>query len=518
MHDVEEVLLQAQAAAESGEWEQVVVLLADLRPRDRDQHVAAELLRARAALHDDSPARTIEMLDDLAGLLTRPDELLTAAILRGEAVIALGHADDGLALLEQAAATAVGDRRFAALLELARNLWRAQRIEPLAAVLDTILRANETQTVPRLILARAFELYGWLELRRFRRPIAARHFGDALDALGLSAPYDPQLRGALLHALLAIALDTLDLRLLRRVRTEIATTDWEPAALHARARALQPLLVTGELLLGQLDAAWEIGFALREAAGAGAAQIAADLSVAQIARAAGETWTPARLVEKCAAAARVVDWAGTGAAGARTLLSLIAESAAGDPDTARGLLAIAVSLPDPKPTTAFEDDSDLAALEDLARAAIDAAVDDHKRQAASLRKAVARWHAIGNDLGEAQALLDLVAVVQDERALARADELTRLVPRSWLRRRFEWVAARAQGVQLLTRTEHKVMLALIQGLSTEAIAIRFSRSTNTIRNQIRRVFIVMGVRSRSALVVKCAAMGLLAEEDVLARS
>ena len=116
-------------------------------------------------------------------------------------------------------------------------------------------------------------------------------------------------------ALLAIAIQMLYLRLLRRVLAYTATTEWEPAVLHARAWALQPLLVTGELLLGQLDAAWEAGCALREAAVAGAGQIAADLSVAQIAGAAGETWTPARLLEKCAAAARAVDWAGTGAAG-----------------------------------------------------------------------------------------------------------------------------------------------------------------------------------------------------------
>ena len=54
------------------------------------------------------------------------------------------------------------------------------------------------------------------------------------------------------------------------------------------------------------------------------------------------------------------------------------------------------------------------------------------------------------------------------------------------------------------------MLAICEGRSTAEIAERFGRSKNTIRNQTRRVYEVMDVRTRSALVSKCAAMGIVA--------
>ena len=54
------------------------------------------------------------------------------------------------------------------------------------------------------------------------------------------------------------------------------------------------------------------------------------------------------------------------------------------------------------------------------------------------------------------------------------------------------------------------MLAICEGRSTADIAERFGRSKNTIRNQTRRVYEVMDVRTRSALVSKCAALGIIA--------
>jgi DNA-binding CsgD family transcriptional regulator len=50
---------------------------------------------------------------------------------------------------------------------------------------------------------------------------------------------------------------------------------------------------------------------------------------------------------------------------------------------------------------------------------------------------------------------------------------------------------------------------VIEGLSSSQIAKRFGRSANTIRNQTRRVYHTLGVRSRSALVVRALALGVL---------
>jgi DNA-binding CsgD family transcriptional regulator/tetratricopeptide (TPR) repeat protein len=471
---------EAQAAAECGDWE-VVTLLADCRPADREQHVAVAFLRARAALHGDAPARALEALDGLVEILVRPDERATAAMLRGAALVALGRHDEGLALLDQAAATALGHRRFEALLGLARAYWRAERFGEVGPVLDAILSADAAGAAPAGILARTYELYGWLELARHRRPIAARHFGDALGALAWSSQPEPQLHAALLHGLLAIAIDTLDLRLLERVRAEIGQADWRAVTLQARKRAILPLLALGALLLGDLDAAWEIGCALRAQAAPGLQQIVADLTAADVAWAAGETWTPARLVGHAAAGATEVSWADTGAAGARTLLRLIAAAAATDPDAARASRDLRGAAPRTRAAQP-EDESDLLPLEYLARAGVAGAAGDAKRQVVELRRAIARWHEVGNDYGELRSALALVELTGDGHVLARADALTRLVPRSWLRHAYASLAPRALGVQKLSPTEQRVLWALVEGLSTKQIAARFGRSPNTIRN------------------------------------
>jgi DNA-binding CsgD family transcriptional regulator len=512
VNDGAAVLAEAQTAAESGDWERVVTLLAELAPVDRDQQVAVAFLNARAALHADVPARALDSLDGLADIVARPDEQITATILRGEALGALDRHDEGLTLLDGAAAAAVGDRRHEALLALAQSLWRAERIDAIGPALDGILSAGAVSAAPAPILARAYELYGRLELRRFRRPIAARHFRDALDALSWSPRSEPQLRAGLLHALLAIAIETLDLHLLERVRSEIHETDWHDPALRARQRALQPLLALGALLLGESTAAWDIGFRLRADALPGPQQIVADVTAAEVARTAGDAWTPAQLIGKAASFGAQVAWSETGAAGGRALLTLIAEVAGAAPDAARALLAAYEALPARASWARAEDTSDLVPLEFFARAAIHGAEGNARAQETHLRSAIARWHEVGNAYGELRASLTLAQLTGDAAALARADELTRLVPRSWLRGRCATLAERAQDVLTLSPAEHRVMLALLEGLSGMEIATKFGRSKNTIRNQTKRVFEAMGVRSRSGLVARCAALGLSTPE------
>ncbi len=135
-------------------------------------------------------------------------------------------------------------------------------------------------------------------------------------------------------------------------------------------------------------------------------------------------------------------------------------------------------------------------------------------QLAAIRRAATLSREIGNHYAEVTALLSLLEVEADDAALHRVDQLTGVVPRSWLRRRYEALAERARGLEQLSPTERRVMYAICEGHSTAEIAERFGRSKNTIRNQTRRVYEVMDVRTRSALVSRCAAMGLLSRASV----
>ena len=321
----------------------------------------------------------------------------------------------------------------------------------------------------------------------------------------------PSLRLSLQSALLALALQTLDLRLVHWVRAELRASDWT-AAPPARARHLHEQLALGSLLLDELDCAWAIAADLREAAPAGVPAIAADLLAAQIACAAGETFTPLQLLARAVTEAEHVAWGEAGAAGRAVLLTLVERAATAALPGATVLWEIYAALPALDAAAAAGPDArTIRPLEAMARGARGRA----RRARRARPGARARDRAVaGDELRELHAVLALARATCDPAALARADKLTSLVSRCWLRRRYESIAARARGPERLSPAERRVMEAICQGHSSEEIAVLFGRSTNTVRNHTRRIYQVMNVRTRSGLVAKCASMGMIPSATV----
>jgi DNA-binding CsgD family transcriptional regulator len=503
------ILHDAREAWQAGDWERSATLLEDFAPASREQRVDGALLRARVTLRAGQPARALAALDDVAQALARADDRVTAELLRGAALVALGRSADGLPLLRGAVATADVDAgvRAEAAYELARAYYGAGRLDDAESALDEHVSAKVD-----LVYARALELYGWIEIRRERYPIAARHFLDALAALARSQYRDPAMHAALLYALVTIALDTLDLKLFARVRQDIDETSWSPG-LQARWFALRRMRAIVELLDGNASEAWRVADEMLSQAAPGSQRVAAAITAAQVARAAGDAFTPEQLVRKAIAIAADVDWASLDRAGRTVLLEVIREGAKTERATAAALLRRFEALPPaPPPAETFENERGaLAGLEHAARAAVARVEDRQAELLGELRAARQVWQGIGNRYAEARTLLALLEVHIDDETLHRADQLTRVVPRSWLRRSYEALAERARGPEQLSPAERRVMYAICEGRSTADIAERFGRSKNTIRNQTRRVYEVMDVRTRSALVSKCAAMGLLGE-------
>ncbi|MBV8580740.1 MAG: helix-turn-helix transcriptional regulator [Candidatus Eremiobacteraeota bacterium] len=501
------VLRDARDAWFGGDSERVIALLSAAELHERAERVEAAFLLARAALRADQPARALVALDAVADVSDAPDERVTATMLRGTALVRSGRADEGLALLETAATDGVRAHRAVraeAGYDLALAYYAAGRLDEAETVLDTYADAGAD-----IVYARALELYGWIEVRRERYPIAARHFLDALDALRRSEHRDALMGASLLRGMTTIALETLDLKLFARVRGDVDALAWSPG-LQARWFAIRRNRVLVELLDGNTTEAWRLADEALTQSAPGAQRVAALVTAAQVARAAGDAFTPERLVQKAAATAAEVDWTAAGADERVALLAVIREAAEVDPELAARLLARYDDLPAARaPVEPLDAPSRIGAFEDLARAALARALDDGVTTATRLRSAAAAWRALGDRFDEALALLALLDVASDEDGLARADELTRVVPRSWLRRRYTALAERAKGVEQLSPAEHRVMLAICEGRSTAEIAERFGRSKNTIRNQTRRIYEVMAVRTRSALVSKCAALGIV---------
>ncbi len=501
------LLGEAREAWFAGEWERAIALLTGAELDERAERVEAAFLIARAALRAGEAARALVALDDAAELPEGPDERVTAAMLRGTALVRLGRLDDGIPLLERAASdAAVADRaiRAEAGYELALGYFTGRRFDEAEATLDA-----HADHEAGIVHARALELFGWIEVRRERYPIAARHFLEALDALRAAPQSDAAMHASLLHGMTSIAHETLDLKLFERVRREVDALAWSPA-IQARWVALRQSRAFVELLEGNAGQAWRIADETLVHSAPGAQRVGALITLARVARAAGDAFTPERLVHKAAAIAADVDWGATAAGDRAALLAVAHDAAEIETAVAERLLELHGALPPPRaPLDVLEIEPRLDALEDAARAALARARGETGEALARLRAALAVWHANGDRYDETVALLALIEIASDEESLARVDELTRIAPRSWLRRRYAALAERAKGVAQLSPAEHRVMLAICEGRSTAEIAARFGRSKNTIRNQTRRVYEVMDVRTRSALVSKCAALGIV---------
>ena len=499
-------LRDAREAWAAGEFERAVALLSDVELEERAERVEAAFLLARAALRAGQAPRALLALDD-APELAEGDERVTAEMLRGTALVRLGRSDEGIALLERVAAQSPDAHhtvRAEAGYGLALAYFTANRLDDAETALDTYADPDAG-----IVHARALELFGWIEVRRERYPIAARHFLDALDALRAATHRDALMQASLLHGMTSIALDTLDLKLFERVRRDVDAMTWSPG-LQTRWFEIRRSRAYVELLEGNAAEAWRLADETLFQSAAGAQRVGALIALARVTRAAGDAFTPERLVSKAAAVAADVDWAATPADDRAALLAAIRDLAELDAASAERLLELYGALPPPRRAEdVLEREPRLDALEDLARAALARTRGDAGDALARLRAAAAVWRATGDRYDEAIALLGLLEIAGAEEPLRRADELTRVAPRSWLRRRYAALAERARGVEQLSPAEHRVMLAICEGRSTAEIAARFGRSKNTIRNQTRRVYEVMAVRTRSSLVSKCAALGIV---------
>ena len=501
-------LRDARDAWFAGDWERAIALLGGAELQERGERVEAAFLLARAALRAGQPARALIALDAAAELADGTDERVTAEMLRGTTLVRLGRAGEGLPLLERAAAAGANAHhavRAETGYDLALAYYAANRLDDAEMTLDAYADPDAD-----IIHARALELYGWIEVRRERYPIAARHFFDALEVLRRTTHRDALMVASLLHGMTAIALDTLDLKLFARVRGDVDAMTWSPG-LQTRWFAIRRDRAFVELLEGNTAEAWRLADETLFASAAGAQRVGALVTMSRVVRAAGDAFTPERLVHKAVAIAVDVDWAATGAEDRAALLALIRDAAKTDTATAAELSVLYEALPAPRaPLDVLDVQPRLDALEHVAGAALARARGDTAEALSRLRSAVAVWRRLGDRFDEAVALLALAEIAPGGESLQRVDELTRVVPRSWLRRRYAALAERARGVEQLSPAEHRVMLAICEGRSTAEIADRFGRSKNTIRNQTRRVYEVMDVRTRSALVSKCAAMGIVA--------
>ncbi len=349
------------------------------------------------------------------------------------------------------------------------------------------------------------DLLGWIAFVRCDYAAAVRHFEEALDAFNAMHVPDHGSRVATLSGISIVALETLELRLHRRLSEEYERTprtEGTKAPLFRIGRALVAL----EALRGDDEAGFRIATSLQDRAEHNHEYVLAHVTLAEFLRVRGDHVGPKLHLELADAALRSERWSRSSSDDATAALLYAIEASYVDPHAAADALTRVLSANGRADAMlAFEHDFRATALALYARGRVAIALGDAMAGGDLVHRARDLWADHGYRYRVAIVDLDLAEVFEDRSAIESSRAVLKELPPSWLVHRADRIEKRlVSGLVNLSPAERRVLRELCAGKSNREIATALGRSESTIRNQTQRIFDVLGVNSRAALVARCA--------------
>ncbi len=500
---------EARAAYERGAFRRTLEILEDAREQRRDDRVAGAILRARSLLALNRPADAIAILEPLNGLRTAEERSRTAA-LRGAALTRTHRRAEGEALLGEANALARrGAPHIVPEIAYYRALsrWNAYATEEAEAIVEEALPAASD-----VVRARLLHMLGWIDVRRENYAAAARAFVDALEALDAARGDDAGVRASTLHGLAIIAAETIDVRLGRTVRSSSGRMAWTDDMRFERA-AILGYLAWLSLLEGDRETAWDLRQLVLTLTVDSSRHAHALVAAATVCAIVGDHFAERRYLAIAGSLLLRGDQVELDVEQRMAMLAFSASVPAVNVAAARDVLTLYErTRPRNNAMLALEGDRRIAALESFARGRLLLAEGSMRDGVRGMQQALEIWTRLGYRLRAAIAANALHRATGEGRYVEVALDALRNAPNAWLRESLVSRTTLDDPLGQLTPAERRVLTELCTGKRAREIADTFGRSFNTINNQTRRIFSVFGVRSRAALVAKCARLGIL--EDV----
>jgi DNA-binding NarL/FixJ family response regulator len=348
------------------------------------------------------------------------------------------------------------------------------------------------------------DLLGWIAFSRGDYPAAARHFENALDAFGAMRTPDEGARVASMVGIAIIALETLELSLHERLVAEYERTPRTPGTKKRLFRIGQYLVLLAAVS-GNDESAFTIATALQNQAEHHVERVFAHVTLAEFLRVRGDRVGPKLHLELAAEALRSERWSRGNADDAMAALLYAVEASYHDPHAAAEALTRVLSASGKADMMlTFEHDPRATALALYARGRVALALADPLVGEDLIRRAREIWSEHAYRYRVSIVDLDLAEAFEDRAAIENAHAILEDIPDSWLVRRAERIQKRlGSGLPDLSPAERRVLRELCAGKSNREIATALQRSESTIRNQTQRIFDVLGVNSRAALVARC---------------
>jgi DNA-binding CsgD family transcriptional regulator len=461
----------------------------------------ARLLQARIALRLRRPQEAVELLARWRSAGDRRKDA-ERAILLASAFERLGDAASAAALYDEPRGAGSALEHERAYLR-AYGHWLRGEYDQAEGLL------GEQRSGDELAHGRWADLLGRIAVSRRDYPVAARRFEAALGAFDAMPTPDEGARVAALAGLATVAVETLafDLhgRLAAGYERSLRTQGTKPL-LFRIGRSL--VLLDG--LQGDDEAAFRTATALQNQAEQTSERVLAHVTLAEFLRVRGDRTGPKLYLELAAQALRAEPRTRGGAGDVTAALLYVVEASYSDPHAAAEVLARVLPAGGrPDPAAGAEHGSRAAALVLYARGRSAIALGETGTGAELVHAARAIWHEHGYHYRVAVVDLDLAEMFGDRAALENARQVVDELPSSWLVRKADRIEKRlASGLGNLSPAERRVLRELCAGKSNREIAAALERSESTIRNQTQRIFDVLGVNSRAALVARCIDLGL----------
>jgi DNA-binding CsgD family transcriptional regulator/tetratricopeptide (TPR) repeat protein len=503
-------LAGAIASYYEAEYLRCLEIVAQLLPAaSGEQQFELLLLRTRALyrLPDLTAARLAAA--DVCDKASSPSNLVLANVWRGvtlradgkvrESVSAFARASDSL---EKASVSARSEYAYYA----AMTYWEDGDLARAEGLIEEHL-SNATG----IMLGMLTQLLGWIEVRRERYAAAADFFLEALDVFEAAPQTDVRFTARLVHGLSVIASETIDLRLALSYDDKQAAMRWSRGVARQHFHTLTCRLFLA-LLQGNLEGAWRLSLDAIWTAPTEAFKAFAETNAAVVSGLVGDKFATRAHFATAWQIIESISWSKADEEERIALTNFAIEAAAVMPSEARSAVTRYRNITgSPDSRLALNSDRRMQAFEAMAAGRVSEALGKPKDAIANYERSRQIWVALDYRMRAALVARDLHRLTKDEMYLHDVRVALSRAPHAWFGERLE----RDKGETLLNRltpAERTVLKHLLGGESAVSIAQRLGRSTYTIHNHTRKIFDVFEVRTRAALLARCADEGVTADK------
>jgi DNA-binding CsgD family transcriptional regulator/tetratricopeptide (TPR) repeat protein len=502
--DAASALEPAYEAYYGAEYRRCIDALSSL-PAPVSDGVEATLLRARAFYRmEDAPA-AFDAATRAREAASTPSDVVVAHALCGAVLRALKKPREAAAVFERAA-DALNRASTAARAEfgyyVAFAAWEDGDLVRAESLIEQQLSAATD-----VLLGMLVQLLGWVEVRRERYAAAAERFLEALDVISSAQRKDVRFTARLVHGLAIIASETIDLRLAQRYERHLTEIRWTSGVhrQHFNTLTCQRFVA---LLQGDLERAWRLALDAIYAAPSDALRAIAETNAAVVSTLVGDSFAARAHFAAGWGFIESISWSKADEEERVALTNFAIEAASVMPSEARSAVTRYRNITGALDARlALHGDRRMQAFEAMAAGRVSEVMGKVKDAVENYERSRQLWVALDYRMRAALVAHDQHRLTGDRRYLHDVDVALARAPQAWFGAP-GFTQPRSPVLAQLTPAERTVLRHLLGGESTGAIATQLGRSPYTVHNHTRQIFAAFKVRTRAALLARCAEQGI----------